>query len=69
MKLPQNINKVYRQDRTDSLAASGISPSWWGGDAARWVGRNVWSRKDCLVKCAGAPGGKWGKAKCVADCV
>lgn len=72
MKLPQNINKVYRQGRTDALATSGISPSgWWSDkwDVVKDTAGGVWDRKGCLVKCASAPGGKWGKAACAADCI
>jgi hypothetical protein len=71
MKLPQNIKSIHREGRTDLLASSGVTPSWWGGDAFRAVGRAAkkvnLKKASCAIGCSSA-GGAAEIAACVIGC-
>ncbi len=71
MKLPQDIEGIYREGRTDAFTSAGVEASGLWGRIKRG-GRWLWKRRKkamCLAKCVRAPGGRIGKAACAARCV
>ena len=69
MKLPQDIEVIYRGGRTDSLTSSGVEPLWIGSKLKK-VGGWAWKNKgriSCAARCATKSG--WGaRAACAAKC-
>ncbi len=72
MKLPQDIEGIYREGRSDAFASThGVEPLWLR-DKIRGAGKWLWKRKKkaaCIAKCALAGGGWAGRARCAARCV
>jgi hypothetical protein len=69
MKLPKNIDGIYRDGRTDSFVSSGVEPLWIGSKLKKvggWAYKNR-KRISCAAKCATKSG--WGaRAACAAQC-